>query len=230
MPTEPQNLTGPRSSTGRARAWSRKVHRRRIYSAVAAAALTPIVLLTSGGPASADSLTCFHTDYRPAVMTGGTWAQTTQAAGNTWDDWIWRGPIYWCSDKVPACTYAWGETKSTTVAWSFGALAGGQNNPATALLQLIPNYTRTTTTTTSFTWSITMLPGQYAQPIQVVRRRWEQGVFVGAWVRAPRYDYNCKPTPRSSAKYAYQWQGGYRFGSWANNRRESEFATYHIWR
>ncbi|MGW0707586.1 hypothetical protein ACWD4G_16750 [Streptomyces sp. NPDC002643] len=47
------------------------------------------------------------------------------------------------------------------------------------LAALTPGYERNGSTTTTFTWQITMKPGQKAAPIQVVERRWTQGVYQG---------------------------------------------------
>jgi hypothetical protein len=195
--------------------------------AAVAAPLALLITATSAAAESEGALMCFGSDAPEPSVGNDTRAETTQRAGNTWDDWVWRGPTFLCPNNVPSCSYAWGQSKTAGWAWNVGLSLAVANNPMTWLASVTPNYGRNGSTTTSFTWSIVMLPGQYAQPISVVRRRWEGGRFVGAYVRAPSLDGQCKG---QYPQKMMQWQGGYRWGSWSQNARDFDFGSYNVWR
>lgn len=188
------------------------------------------------GANSAFATACFRDDYTnnaPALGDGDSWAIGIQQASNTWDDWIWRGPIFRCSTSgTNNCTYAWGETKTTGYSWSVGAsLDGGAGIPIVgsvlSLLHIDGRYGRDQSYSTNFTWSVNVQPGYYAQPIQVVVRRWKSGVFQGMQVNTGR---KCVwgGGPDVHDGHWYDWDGSRRYGHWEANVEESRYATYYV--
>lgn len=193
------------------------------WAPLASLALAPLVVLTAPGTASAAQTRClFENEWNLPGDT--TRAVARQQAHNTWEDWVWRGPTYRCPWNVPKCTYAWQQSKTTSWQWSVGLTIGGQSNPATKLAQLTAGYQRSGSTTTAYTFSVDLNPGQYAQPIQVVQRRWRQGDFVGAW----RLGGTCRKDGRNLNEYT--WDGNHRWGTWQHNIRVNDYGTYHVWK
>ncbi|WNM35771.1 hypothetical protein RKE30_38145 [Streptomyces sp. Li-HN-5-11] len=187
--------------------------------------LAPLILLASPGVASAyDHIQCKQTtDGSPIPGTGAAPRSTftvTQQASNTWQDWVWRGGpklTFRCSWEVPQCTYAWTKTKSTS--WS---LEVGLKLPDIKGFGLSPTGQRTMSTTTSYTWTIYMKPGQFAEPIQVVDRRWRSGDVHGAWVSDHRA---CGVSAEE-----YYWDPNYYVGQWSDNiAADGGYGTYNVW-
>ena len=196
-------------------------HRRWLASALSLG-LAPLILLASPGSASADTW-CWKPDGYDIRKGDTTWAKPQSQAGNTWQDWVWRGPTFRCPPNAPSCSYSWQESKTSGWQWSVGVSV---SNPVPWLNQVLasitPSYGRNGSTTTSFTFGTNLSPGQYAQPIQVVERRWTQGTFVGAF----RTDHSgCE-----HGSERYWWDGNYQWGHWEANLRVNDYGTYNIWR
>ncbi|WP_158853111.1 hypothetical protein [Saccharothrix deserti] len=163
-------------------------------------------------------------------MTGDTlrsgdtsYARVKQQASKTWEDWIWRGPIYQCPRGVEQCTYAWGQTKLSGWRWSTGVSMdlAGLKLPGT----VSGDFGRYGEMSTTFTATVYMKPGQYAQPIQKVIRRWRSGDFVGAFRRTGN---TCNYSSWQKGQEFY-WDGGYAWGRWSDNRRQWETGGHHTW-
>lgn len=197
---------------------SQKRSRLRRWAPIASVALAPLLLLASPGTASAGEL-CWYTGAgHPDVKGDGTWAETKQRASNTWEDWVWRGTTFKCPTNVPSCSYAWGQ--SHTEGWYWEAGFSVSLGP----VSVVPNYGRTSSTTTTYTFTVNLRPGQYAQPIQVVQRRWTQGDFVGAFISD---GHVCES--RHPNNVHYWWDGSHRWGNWTQNERVNDWGTYNVY-
>ncbi|MCI3274889.1 hypothetical protein [Streptomyces cylindrosporus] len=202
-------------------------------------ALAPLVVIAAPGSASAASgLECLGNSDGSQSDIAGNWSTkhqtqsvSVQQARNTWQDWVWRGPTFQCPWNVPSCSYAWQQSKTTGWKWSAGLkvkLPGALNKALSELAELTPSYERNGSTTTSYTFTTNLRPGQFAQPIQVVERRWTQGVYQGIYHSTGK---SCLPSPTSpnSRAWQYTWSPNERWGSWTTNLRVSDYGTYHVW-
>ncbi|GAB2889516.1 hypothetical protein GCM10027074_67340 [Streptomyces deserti] len=189
-------------------------------------------------PAHAADWTCWDQSYTDGAQvvpynTGKykTRAVTRQQARNTWDDWIWRGPIKICPAAGRECKYSHERTESTTSGWSIGGGfdLGNASSPSkkwyNVVASLVGGYGRSTTVTTNFNWEVTVGPRDKVQPVQVVVRRWTQGDWVGGFVRTGG---SCSTGPRGGYGTRYEWNPNVRFGNWAVNVRQWEFGSYAI--
>lgn len=159
------------------------------------------------------------------VRSGDTsWARVKQQAQNTWEDHVWRGDTFRCPASVSQCTYAWGHSKTTGWRWSTGVSVNlaGLKLPGTVNAE----FQRYGETTTSFTYTVFLKPGQYAQPVQKVIRRWQSGDFVGAFRLTGK---TCSISSWENGR-EYYWDGGYGWGNWSRNIRVNDFGTYNVWR
>ncbi|MFJ2904121.1 hypothetical protein ACIQOU_16760 [Streptomyces sp. NPDC091279] len=208
----------------------------RKWMGLATLALAPMVLLASPGIASADSQECLGNSENSSHDMAGNWStdhQTTsvslQQASKTWQDWIWRGPTFQCPWNVPSCSYAWQQAKTTGWQWSAG-LSVKVPIPVIGndLASLTPSYNQSGSTTTSFTFTTNLSPGQFAQPIQVVERRWTSGVYQGIYHSNGSRCLVNSTNPNGKA-YEYTWSPNERWGSWATNLRVSDYGTYNVW-
>lgn len=202
----------------------RRFRRRLTYTGMMMVPLT--VLL--GGPAEAAGQCVVRSGTDPVFKGSQTKRVVTSRAGNTWDDWIWRGQIFQCSWNVPSCSYAYATSTTKSWQWSIGGQILGGYTPSNwqALMALLPTYGRSGSTSSTYTFTVNLRPGQYAQPIMVVRRRWEAAVFVGGY---PNYGA-CLFRPGVPGRFVEQvFQPNIRYGSHAVNNREMDFATYNVW-
>lgn len=194
------------------------------------AILVPLTLLSATGSATADTLMCMPPDSPNPLAGSSTRAQVTQQATNTWDDWIWRGPTSLCPTGVVTCSYSYGESHTQSFPRSVSETADGVGNSTAMLLDHIPWHGVTGSSTVSFTWVTALQPGQFVQPVHVVQRRWESGVFVGGWVRRPYLDAQCRATGRDTSNTAmYEWDGNASFGSWQHSVLVKDSGRYNIW-
>ncbi|MEB3755171.1 hypothetical protein [Acinetobacter sp. MD2(2019)] len=166
-----------------------------------------------------------------------SWALGKTQANKTWDDWIWRGPIFKCTNTgTISCSYAWNETKTTGYSWGVGtSLDMPKGLPIIgdylSLIHFNAKYDRQQSFSTSFTWTVNIQPGYYAQPIQVVVRRWVSGDFQGMQVATGKecsYDVLNGRELRHIRGHEYYWDGSIRYGHWQTNKEESRYATYYI--
>ena len=205
---------------------SRRTRRVRGSAFIAAIAGAMAVVTFAATPATAETLGCLDStvyNVNDNVIKGAY----TQAIGKsqsttTYQDWIWRGPTYKCPTAVPSCTYAWGSAKTTGYSLSIGL--SFEPGSESGLPSITPSYEVNSSITTSFTWSITMLPGQYAQPIQVVDRRWRDGYFKGAWIS---HHQACILGTLNVGEVA-DWRPSYAWGSWSQYIAVDSYATYYV--
>jgi len=199
-------------------------------------ALAPLVVMASPGVASAASSVCLeNSDGSQTDIAGNsstpdkTRSLTTQSAGNTWEDWIWRGPTFKCPTNVPSCSYAWQQSKTTSWKVSVG-LSIKVPIPYVGKLfdELTPSYDRGGSTTTSYTFTTNLKPGQYAQPIQVVQRRWTKGTYVGIYHSTGKRCTSSPSNPNHNA-YFFTWSPNERYGSWTTNLRVNDYGTYNVY-
>jgi hypothetical protein len=199
-------------------------------------ALAPLVVIAAPGSASAASGVCLQNADNSQHDIVGNWSTPdktrsviTQQARKTWQDWVWRGDVKQCPWNSPGCSYAWQKSKTTGWQWSVG-LSVSAKIPFTKtdLGSITPEYGRSGSTTTAFTFTTNLKPGQFAQPIQVVERRWTKGVYVGIYKSTGQ---SCLPSPtRPDGKaYRYKWYPNERWGSWTTNLRVQDYGTYHLW-
>jgi hypothetical protein len=210
---------------------SRPRHRlKRRLAMAACAALVPLTIMAGSSPASAQATFCWTGG--PYVRKGDTTrAEIKQQAHNTWQDYVWRSSdIYFCDwGSAGPCPYTWAKTKSVTWQWSVGVILGGQNNPTTALLQLLPSFGRSTTSTVSFSSGVTVPRGKHAQALHVVVRRWRKGDFVGAFRLTGK---QCTVRNQGVPNFAgreYYWDGNYRWGSWSDNIAVDDYNTIRVY-
>lgn len=198
--------------------------------------LAPLVVMASPGVASAADTVCLqNSDGSQTDIAGNsstpdrTRSVTTQSASNTWQDWIWRGPTFRCPTNVPSCSYAWQQAKTTNWKVSVG-LSIKVPIPYVGKLfdELTPSYDRGGSTTTSYTFTTNLKPGQYAQPIQIVERRWTKGTYQGIYHSTGK---SCLPSPtRPNGKaWRYNWAPNERYGSWTTNLRVRDYGTYNVY-
>ncbi|HEY9106311.1 MAG TPA: hypothetical protein VIN58_06510 [Roseateles sp.] len=165
-----------------------------------------------------------------------SWGIATKQAKHTWDDWIWRGPEFYCNRKGGKCQYSWVHSNTKGYTWSVGVdmkldklpIIGSTLN----MFNIEGSYQRTNSYTESFGWSQDIFPGQHAQPVQVVVRRWKSGYFQGGWWRVNGGGCWVSKGFRGAGAVAgnrYWWDGKARYGSWSASVEEKRFGMYHIW-
>lgn len=189
-------------------------------------ALAPLLLLASPGTASAQTWCFYPPGGQPTILKGDTtWAKAQRQDRNTWQDWTWRGPTFRCPWNVPSCSYAWGQTQTTGWKWSVGIdVKVPIPYLKDVLTEITPSYERSGSTSTTFTFTTNLRPGQYAQPIQVVERRWTEGTFVGAFRTDGSLCDGRHPTI-----YRYWWDGDYQYGHWSANLKVNDYGTYNVY-
>ncbi|MFC8672545.1 hypothetical protein ACFUEN_07710 [Streptomyces griseorubiginosus] len=208
--------------------------RKRMLARTMAATPFLALMLIAANPASAlPNSYCMADDYSDQAqyvpMNDGSMQTRSigiNSASNTWDDWIWRGDLRVCSRSAQSCTLSWNIEKSSSSGWAAGATAtlGNASSPSKKwynfVLGLIPNYSKSTSITTNFDWSTTIRPGQTAQPVQVVVRRWTQGQYQGAYVKGGACTLGL-----GNAGHQYTWNGNLKWGHWTANERVREFGS-----
>ncbi|WP_052690037.1 hypothetical protein [Xanthomonas sp. GPE 39] len=165
-----------------------------------------------------------------------SWGIATSQARNTWDDWIWRGPLFYCNNAGLNCTYSWSKSNTSEYQWSIGVnlaaslpIVGG----FLGMFNIGGEYQQQKSYTESFSWSQIIEPGRTAQPVQVVVRRWKGGVFQGGWWRVD--GGSCTIISRvGKGSYMkpgnrYWWDGSVHYGNWDAEVEEGRFAMYNIW-
>ncbi|MBF7693229.1 hypothetical protein [Acinetobacter pollinis] len=180
---------------------------------------------------------CEYPHNEPVILADGSHRIVTQQARRTWEDWIWRGQPYRCPvNGTENCTYMWMKAKTTGYSWAVGGTFNLDKLPVIG--KILPgsingNFNPTKTITTTFGWNMTLKPGFYAQPIQVIQRRWMRGVYQGALVQtggmcsgAP--DWAVKIWPKRHSMY--RWDANRKAGGWTSNIEVGRFATYHVYK
>ncbi|GAB3041321.1 hypothetical protein GCM10027155_01760 [Acinetobacter apis] len=176
---------------------------------------------------------CLQPETAPVALSKKSRAFAQTQARNTWEDWIWRGPLFRCpANGTQSCAYQWSEAKTTGYSWQIG---GGLNlskipviGEYLSILSLSGNYTNNKSLTTTFGWTATIQPGWYAQPIQVIKRRWKSGSYRGAFVNT---GLGCsRGIAAPVTKSWYRWDDNKVAGKWASNIAESNYSSYNIHR
>ena len=209
-------------------------------------ALSIAMLASAVSPAWAG---CVNNDDRGsphADQNGATQLIVTQQASNTWTQWIWRGgddgEVFNCpwNNGEANCPYSWGQSKSKTTSkgWSGGVGAGGGTNDwfkkvvGTLAGAFSYTYTRSWTTTQTFTAQVSVPKGMYAEPIIAQTRRWQGGYMRGGWMESSRktiYHFSGRTVTEGGKEYCYNFDGGRQFGDWNTHVAEgSVYRTYHI--
>lgn len=174
---------------------------------------------------------CLQPHTEAIVLSGKSKAIAQTQARNTWDDWIWRGPIFQCpTNGTVNCMYQWSKAQTTGYSWQIGGSLNLSKIPvvggALSIIGINGNYSQNKSLTTTFGWNATISAGYYAQPIQVVKRRWTQGTYKGAYVNT---GLGCKlgiaSTPTRSW---YTWDANKISGLWQSNIETSTYATYYV--
>lgn len=179
---------------------------------------------------------CLRGHTEDVLLSGDSKAIARTQASNTWEDWIWRGAIFKCptgSGGVQACGYTLGETKTTSYSWAGNVGLNLSGIPVVGgvlgLFNLSGSYNRQQSMSTSYTWEVKVNPGYFAQPIQVVVRRWTEGYYRGASVRDP--SLNCSTGIAAPvAPNWYNWDSNRTAGKWTANIEQSRYATYYVHR
>jgi hypothetical protein len=168
----------------------------------------------------------WYTKSAPIVGKSDSAAVSDTQASNTWEDWVWRGPTFYCNPTGGDCSYTWSKANTAGYSWAVGVKIGLKDIPvvgsAIDSFDINGTYTRTKSWTETFGWSQTIRRGQYAQPVQVVVRRWTQGHFRGA-------DRIIKGSNCSDGGTWYYWDGQATFGTWSADLETSRYAKYHIY-
>jgi hypothetical protein len=201
---------------------SSPTRKRRRFQPVLLLSLVVLSLFASPGLAQAQTW-CWKGGEN--VRSGDTSrTRVKQQAAKTWEDWVWRGSTFRCPTNVPQCTYAWGQSKTTGWSYTTGVSIdlAGLKLPGS----LSAEFQRRGETTTSFTYTVFLRPGQYAQPVQKVVRRWQSGDFVGAFRTNGR---TCSISSWDNGR-EYYWDARYAWGNWSRNVRVNDFGTYHVWK
>lgn len=206
---------------------------------LAGMALAPMVVLASPGAASAAGAVCLQNSDGSQDDIAGNWSTPdktqsigVQQASNTWQDWVWRGPTFQCPWNVPSCSYAWQQSRTSGWQWSVGLnvkVPGALNKSLSELAALTPSYGRSGSTTTSYTFTTNLSPGQFAQPIQVVERRWTQGVYKGVYHSTGKSCLVSPSNPNGRAWF-YNWSPNETWGNWTTNLKVSDYGTYNVWK
>lgn len=188
--------------------------------------LLAVATAFAGSASANECLMDWFTHEAPIVGKSDSWAIATSQAKNTWDDWIWRGPTFYCNPAGGDCTYSWSQSNTKGYSWAVGGKVGVGSIPIVGKIvgsfELNGTYTRSTSWTETFGWTQTIRRGQHAQPVQVVVRRWKQGYFQGA-------DRLIAGSNCSDGGSWYYWDGNARYGSWSANVDTGRYAKYNIW-
>lgn len=150
------------------------------------------------------------------VADGGTQKPADRQAGNTWDDWVWRGrydgTVQYCSSNSRGCSFTWGQSKSTsyshTTGWSVGGGFGfdvWRLGPSVSG-EFQRSFTWTQSQSENFDMRTDLAAGQWAQPVIVAVRRWQQGHFRGA--------HFLTATSPCCNYYDWKWDN---YGNWTGN-------------
>jgi hypothetical protein len=194
-------------------------------------ACTAALTLLPAGTSQAASGTCFPNSINQGAtyLSGdSTKAVTVQQAANTWSDWVWRGTEFLCpSQGEQLCRYDYTKSHTTTTAWT------GSISVEAGPISATPGYEHYNSYTDSETFSVTLNPGQTAQPIQIVNRRWTQGNFEGAYVKqgatCSAYTSSDPRHPGQSVPgVMYVWNPTVRWGNWTENQAVNSLMTYAI--
>ncbi|WP_052688189.1 hypothetical protein [Xanthomonas sp. MUS 060] len=165
-----------------------------------------------------------------------SWGIPTSQASNTWDDWIWRGPSFYCNPRGLTCTYSWTKSNTSGYQWSVGVDMNLGAIPVIGtflgMFNIRGEYQKQKSYTETFGWTQMMQPGTTAQPVQVVVRRWKGGDFQGGWWRVDggscTIRYRVGRAVYTKPGNRYWWDGTVHYGSWNAEVEETRYAMYNI--
>lgn len=190
-------------------------------------ALTLSSMILAGNAGAEECLMDWYTKMAYLVGKSDSWAIADTQASNTWDDWIWRGDVFYCNPAGGQCDYSWKKSNTQSYTWAVGGKIGLGNIPfigkTIGSFELNGTYSKTSSYTEEFGWSQKINQGYYAQPVQVVVRRWKRGHFQGADISTGR---GCNGGDGTW----YYWKGDATYGQWEANIEQSRYGMYHIWR
>jgi hypothetical protein len=200
-----------------------------------------LVAALSAIPAANAGDACFSkqesNNYSNLLGDRTSWGIAKRQNKRTWDDWIWRGPERYCNPAGGDCDYSWTQSNTSGYSWTVGAELDVGKIPiigsAAGMFNITGTYQQNKSYTESFGWKQTIRPGQRAQPVQVVVRRWKSGDFQGGWWRVNGGGCWVSKGVHGAGTVAgnrYWWDGKARYGSWSGSVEERRFGMYHIWR
>ncbi|MCA8106190.1 MULTISPECIES: hypothetical protein [Burkholderia] len=191
-------------------------------------AIAGVVCLFQVGHAVAGTTCLLDSQTKQANLVGNSssWSIPIQQATNTWQDWIWRGDTFLCNgvrNVAAPCTYTWTKTRSNGYTVSGSASLNPESIPIVGgilnLLHVDASYGRTVTNTESTGWSQQVPAGKYATFVEVVVRRWKQGVFQGAYqITSKRCTIDEIGDGHFAWGHVYSWNGSARYGNWTANQ------------
>lgn len=185
---------------------------------------------------------CLYPRNEPVVLGDGSQRIIQQQARNTWDDWIWRGrqgdgqPFKCPSIGTQSCMYQWSKAQTTGYSWALGGTLNLDKIPVVG--KYLPgsingSYTRNKSLTTTFGWNVTIQPGYFAEPIQVVTRRWMRGVYKGAYIQTGgkcNGESGWAVSARPDRTSMYRWDPNRIASGWTSNVEVGRYATYHVYK
>jgi hypothetical protein len=156
---------------------------------------------------------------------GGTQYRVQQQAGNTWQDWIWRGKsedeVAFCPwQATESCKYNWGRSKtvgksqtqgfSLTVTGDIGK-ANSHFAHANGTAGYERSWTKYSENTINFNYEVSHARGTFIEPIIIQQRRWRRGDMKGGWVQTSQRE------DRGRTWTCYKWDGNRVYGRWTDN-------------
>ncbi|MBF7689845.1 hypothetical protein [Acinetobacter pollinis] len=180
---------------------------------------------------------CHYPHNQPLLLGDNSHRIVHQTAYRTWDDWVWRGPEYQCPARSPEnCKYVFNKTHTTEYSWAVGGTLNLENIPVIGKYMpgsITGSYNKNKSLTTSYNWEVSVRPGDFAKPIQVVTRRWMRGVYRGAYVQTGAMCNGSSKwvlSPRPSRHSMYRWDPNKITDQWKTNVAVRTYATYHVHR
>jgi hypothetical protein len=175
-------------------------------------------------------------DYRAPSKKSGTHAGPPTWTGTVYNKELWKGPTFRCPVGATSCDYSWGQTHSSTSQWSVGPWIQGSSGSSAKswawMTALIPNYGKTSTYTTTYTYTVHLKPGRYAQPYQATKLKPEAGHMLGAYVSPGSQGTTCTYAGgRGTTNYGFsaEWRSDAYAADWHANIRQWDFNSYYVW-
>lgn len=155
--------------------------------------------------------------------------RVTQTEAGQWEDWIWQGPIFFCTDSPGTgdCVYRWDQTHYSEYSFAVGLELSLSKVPV--LGKYIGEFgfngtaTKLTGWSETYSWSQEIKKDWYARPVKIIYRRWSTGVFQGGLVARPWTECN------GGQGTWYRWDSNAKFGGWKAQMETGRFARYHVW-
>jgi hypothetical protein len=201
-------------------------------------------LLTSQSASAFDKRSYYNLGSPHAAGDAGTVHVVDQQAGNTWQDWFWRGKDHGFNYQCPwnngkeTCSVSWNvtETHGTTIGFGGGINPGGNSANWFKLVQWSLgasfnfDYNRTQSTSMALNQGVDVRRGQWAEPVFIQVRRWQRGHFKNGWVET-HYSpgYHGHDGSGDPAVWTYTWTGNITYGGWETNTAQGRpYTTFNI--